>query len=50
MVLKQLLFLKIQNGIRYKLTLPAGADKIDIATDVKNWEDDNDKPVTPDAN
>lgn len=40
----------IGNSIRYKLTLPAGADKIDIATDVKNWEDDNDKPVTPDAN
>lgn len=39
----------VGNSIRYKLTLPAGADKIDIATDVKNWEDDNDKPVTPDA-
>lgn len=35
----------IGNSIRYKLTLPVGAEQIGIATDVTNWADE--KPETP---
>ncbi len=35
----------VGQSIRYKLTLPVGAEQVGIATDVKDWEDET--PETP---
>lgn len=38
---------EIGNSIRYKLTLPVGAEQIGVATDVKDWADET--PVKPEV-
>lgn len=38
----------VGNSIRYKLTLPVGAEQISVATDVKDWADEI--PETPAVN